>query len=87
MPTKKKKKSVKKATPKKAILTEYDIASRTHERRAALQKDAGDWGTLKILKHLNQIREAQLWNPRAHEIMTRDLEYLEKAYQRGKAQN
>jgi hypothetical protein len=96
MTSKKKKKSTKKRKHKPvkpvkptapvrkptAPLQEYDIVLRTHERRAALQKDAQTWGTLKILKHLNQIREAQQWNPRVHDIMTKDLEFLEKAYQR-----
>jgi hypothetical protein len=93
MPSKKKS-SVKKAPrkPTKKVkheevktrvpLKEYDISQRTHERRAALQKDTETWGMLKILKQLNNVREAQQWNPRVHEIITRDLEYLEKVYQR-----
>jgi hypothetical protein len=96
MPSKKKpsraKTSRKKAKPKPAKpeeprptrvpLKTYDITQRTHERRAVLQKDTETWGTLKILKQLNQAREAQQWNPRVHDIITKDLEYLEKAYQR-----
>lgn len=83
-------KSIKKVEPVRANtdktrpLYEYDIAMRTHERRAALTTSAKFWGTLKTLKQLNSIREAQQWNPRAHEIMTRDLEFLQKTYQRAK---
>lgn len=65
-------------------LQKYDISQRTHERRAALQADARQWGTLKIMKQLNHVREGQQWNPRAHEILTKDLEYLEKEYTKEK---
>ena len=65
-------------------LQTYNINLRTHERRAALQVDAHNWGTLKIMKQLNQVREAQQWNPRVHDLMTKDLEYLEKEFQREK---
>ncbi len=96
MPSKKKKSTKKMRKPAKKLaeikplevnmqrvpLKTYDITQRTHERRAALQKDTESWGMLKILKQLNQAREAQQWNPRVHDIMTRDLEFLEKAYQR-----
>jgi len=79
---KKKPREAKRPEVARAPLRAYDITQRTHERRAALQKDTESWGMLKILKQLNQAREAQQWNPRVHDLMTKDLEYLEKAYQR-----
>lgn len=63
-------------------LKKYDIALRTHERRSALLESAKQFGTLKILKQLNMMRDYNQWNPRAHEIMTKDLEFLEKNYQK-----
>lgn len=79
---KSKKKIVKVKEERKVPLRAYDITQRTHERRAVLSTDAAMWGTLKILKQLNSAREEQQWNPRVHEIMTKDLEFLEKTYQR-----
>ena len=84
--TKKKKKKMPKKKPgeHKELLASYDISMRTHERRAALTNDAQFWGVLRTLKQLNTVREAQQWNPRVHEILTKDLEYLQKTYQRTK---
>ena len=89
----KKAKSVKKVKSVKSVMVEvkkptveplqaYRIEMRTHERRAALQHDAQAWGMIKILKQLSALRDASVWEPRAREIMTRDLEYLEKLYKR-----
>lgn len=65
-----------------APLKTYNITLRTHERRTALQRDSETWGLLRILKQLNRVREDQQWNPRVHEIMTKDLEFLQKLYSR-----
>lgn len=86
------KKSVQKTTKetdensKSSVLNKYDIILRTHERRNVLLEDAKHFGTLKILKQLNLMRDYNQWNPRAHEIMTKDLEFLEKNYQKERKQ-
>lgn len=69
----------------RGMLEGYKIDLRTHERRAALMDDSKKHGTLKILRQLNLIRNYSQWNPRAHEIMTKDLEFLEKEYQKHKS--
>lgn len=72
-------------SPKKdSLLKKYNIALRTHERRSVLLEDAKHFGTLKILKQLNLMRDYNQWNPRIHELITKDLEYLEKHYQKEK---
>jgi hypothetical protein len=72
---------------KQTVLKNYILTLRTHERRAALIENAKLYGTLKILKQLSIMRDYNQWNPRAHEIMTKDLEYLQKTFQKEKKQS
>ena len=68
-------------------LDKYILTLRTHERRAVLVENTKKYGTLKILKQLSMMRDYNKWNPRAHEIMTKDLEFLQKTFQKEKYKN
>lgn len=72
---------------KTVVLSDYKIELRTHERRRALLDKSAKIGVIKVMKYLNSIRENSEWNPRAHEIMTKDLEFLEKEFQKEKLKN
>jgi hypothetical protein len=57
-------------------LTNYELSLRTHERRSVLLNEAAKHGALDILEHLNKLKDINQWNPRALDIMLKDIEFL-----------
>ncbi len=78
MPPKPKAKRTK--TDETKLLKEYKIDKMTHIRRAALIHDVQTHGPEPVIRKLTNVRDINEWNPRAHDIYTKDLVFLQKIY-------
>lgn len=62
----------------------YSINKTAEDRHKALKKASKYYNTLEILRHLNLVRNYQPDDSRAHKIMSRDVNYMSKLYDKVK---
>jgi hypothetical protein len=64
----------------------YSTAKKASSRHKSLKKSSKKYGTLPVLKRLNLIRNLTAPDLKAHDVMSKDVEYMKKLYKHEKEQ-
>lgn len=64
----------------------YSTAKKASSRHESLKKSSKKYGTLPVLKRLNLIRNLTAPDLKAHDVMSKDVEYMKKLYKNEKEQ-
>jgi hypothetical protein len=64
----------------------YSTKKNAQSRHESLKKSSKKYGTLPVLKRLNLIRNITAPNLKAHEVMSKDVDYMKKIYKQEKEQ-
>lgn len=64
----------------------YSTAKKASARHESLKKSSKKYGTLPVLKRLNLIRNLTAPDLKAHDVMSKDVEYMKKLYKHEKEQ-
>ena len=64
----------------------YSTAKKASARHVSLKKSSKKYGTLPVLKRLNLIRNLTAPDLKAHDVMSKDVEYMKKLYKHEKEQ-
>ncbi len=62
----------------------YSTAKKSSSRHESLKRSSKKYGTLPVLKRLNLIRNITAPNQKAHDVMSKDVEYMKKLYKNEK---
>lgn len=60
----------------------YKVYNKTSDRHKSLNKASKHEGVLDVLRHTNLLRNLSRWNDKAYDILSRDVSYLSRIYQK-----
>ena len=62
----------------------YSTAKKSSSRHESLKRSSAKYGTLPVLKRLNLIRNLTAPDLKAHDVMSKDVNYMKKLYKHEK---
>jgi hypothetical protein len=62
----------------------YSTAKKSSSRHKSLKRSSAKYGTLPVLKRLNLIRNLTAPDLKAHDVMSKDVNYMKKLYKHEK---